>query len=154
MNKEIIIREALKDDLPSLLSLYKHLHVDDEQLPSQTELDKTWIDIIGNSCIHCIVGEKEGTLVSSCILVIVPNLTHGARPYGLIENVVTHSDFRRQGYANAVLQRAIEIARSYKCYKVMLLSSRKRDKAHSLYEKVGFERESKYGFVAKIEQDL
>ncbi|MCF8068539.1 MAG: GNAT family N-acetyltransferase [Desulfobacterales bacterium] len=147
----MIIRDAQKDDLPGLLSLYEHLHQHDSSLPSHSELDKIWSDIINNPCIYCIIGEKEKVLISSCVLVIVPNLTRGARPYGLIENLVTHSNFRQKGHANAILQKAIKIARLSNCYKVMLLSNRKRYKAHSLYENAGFERESKYGFIAKIE---
>lgn len=96
----------------------------------------------------CIVGFTGGHLVSSCCLAIIPNLTRGARPYALIENVVTHRDFRRQGYAKALLSEALSRAWSKECYKAMLLSGSQRSETHRFYESCGFRSEEKKGFVA------
>jgi GNAT superfamily N-acetyltransferase len=155
MDNQIRIRKAGEKDLPALLELYRDLHDEDLPLPSPAAVNKVWEDMLGNPCIHCLLAERiDGLFISSCVLVIVPNLSRGARPYGLIENVVTRTDFRRQGHAAALLQQAIAIARSNNCYKVMLLSSKKREGAHMLYEKVGFERDSKFGFIIRIEENL
>ena len=39
---------------------------------------------------HILAAVEGGEVLSSCTLLIVPNLTHGGRPYGVVENVVTH----------------------------------------------------------------
>jgi len=88
-------------------------------------------------------------LVSSCVLVIISNLTRGARPYGIIENVVTHEKYRNRGYGTRLLKKALEIARDKGCYKVMLLSGRGEDTL-SFYEKAGFERGKKTGFIVRF----
>lgn len=150
MDDQPVIRETKQGDLPKLLELYKHLHPEDAPLPPRPDLESIWEEMCRNTLIHCIVSELDSKLISSCILVVIPNLTRGARPYALVENVVAHSDYRRQGHAEAVLTYAKEIAASLNCYKVVLLSSKARDKAHQLYEKVGFEKESKYGYLLKM----
>lgn len=70
-----------------------------------------------------VVADTQGILVSTCILAIIPNLASGARPFGVIEHVVTLESFRGQGMASAVLKHALHLAWSRDCYKVMLLSA-------------------------------
>jgi hypothetical protein len=98
------VRLARPDDLKGLLELYKHLHSADEPLPAQPVLDKVWSDILANPWQHVFLVERDGQLVSSCVLQVVPNLTRGARPYGLIENVVTRKDQRGKGFGSQVLK--------------------------------------------------
>ena len=49
-------------------------------------------------------------IVSSCVCVIIPNLTRDVRPYAFIENVVIHADYRGKGYATECLNYAKAIA--------------------------------------------
>jgi GNAT superfamily N-acetyltransferase len=143
------VRRAAASDLDSLLALYAYLHDRDDPLPPQPQLEAVWGDIMADPKLHYFVAEIEGLLVSSCNLSIVPNLTRGARPFGVIENVVTHADFRKQGLARAVMEAALETAWAAGCYKVVLLSSAHRSEAHAFYEKLGFDGHSKIGFVAR-----
>jgi GNAT superfamily N-acetyltransferase len=91
----------------------------------------------------------EQTLVSSCALSVIPNLTRGCKPYGLIENVVTHSNHRNQGYGKALLAHTLAYAWSVGCYKVMLLTGRKDPATFQFYESAGFNRHEKQAFIAK-----
>ncbi|MNT30730.1 putative acetyltransferase [compost metagenome] len=90
-----------------------------------------------------------GQLVASCVLTTIPNLTRGCRPYGLIENVVTHSAFRQRGFGKAVLQHALQQAWAQGCYKAMLMTGRKDEAVMQFYEGAGFDRHDKQAFVAR-----
>ena len=95
---QLMVREARKEDLDALLKLYLFLHED--SIPERNaHLEKTWNQIIEDPNHHLIVKEIDGQIVSSCVCVIIPNLTRNVRPYAFIENVVTHADYRGNGYA-------------------------------------------------------
>jgi GNAT superfamily N-acetyltransferase len=83
------------------------------------------------------------------MLASVPNLASSARPFAVIEHVVTLAAHRRRGYARLVLEYALAKAWSRGCCKVMLLSGSQRTEAHKLYESVGFLGDVERGFVAK-----
>jgi hypothetical protein len=87
------IREAHKDDLIGLLTLYTQLH--NNSMPVvDTRLDGLWEQILQDKNHHVIVGLIDSKIISSCVIIIVPNLTHGQRPYALIENVITDENCR------------------------------------------------------------
>jgi GNAT superfamily N-acetyltransferase len=93
------------------------------------------------------VAEADGDPVSSCVLFVLPNLSGGARPFGLIENVVTRRDRRNRGYATAALAEALGMAWGVGCDKVMLLTGRAGPEVHRLYRKAGFLPVVETGYV-------
>src|SRR5687768_3715560 len=119
------LRAIRADELSTLLGLYRHLHPSDPELPVTPDLEAHWQRICADPQLHYFGADISGTLVSTCTLVIVPNLTRSARPYGLVENVVTHPDFRGQGIATSLMQFVLARAWAEGCYKVMLLTGRK-----------------------------
>ncbi len=136
-----------ENKLQDLLNLYKYLHPNDPVLEIDAKLQNLWRSILKDPNIFYIGAELAGKIISTCTITIIPNLTRGARPYGLIENVVTHPDFQKKGIASQVMKYALEIAREKNCYKIMLLTSRKDEEIFGFYEKAGFERGLKTGFV-------
>jgi len=144
-------RAADRGELGALLELYEHLHIEDTPLPDRAAVCAVWESILADPKVHCLVAEAGGTLVSSCMLAIIPNLTRGARPYGHIENVVTHADYRKRGIGTRLLQHALQVAWDTGCYKVMLSTSRKDEAVMRFYEGAGFRRGVKTGFVATPE---
>lgn len=144
-------RQIKNNELPGLIELYKYLHVNDAALPDEMVVGKVWHAITTDDKIHCLVADVNGKLVASCVLVIVPNLTRGARPFALIENVVTHADYRRQGIGTRLLEHAKSIARRNHCYKVMLMTGRQLEETLRFYENAGFRRGGKTGFVTYFE---
>lgn len=97
-----------------------------------------------------LVCDRNGDLIASVTIVVIANLTRGGRPYALIENVVTRKQYRRRGYASALLHEAVEQARRRGCYKVMLLTGRNDAGTLAFYERAGF-RQSKTGFQYRFD---
>jgi GNAT superfamily N-acetyltransferase len=143
------IREIGESELSELLSLYHHLFESDDPLPKPEIVETIWKEIQADSNLRYFGVFVNGRLVSSCTLCIIRNLTRGCRPYGVIENVVTHTDYQRKGYGKAVLRAALGYAWSRNCYKVMLLTGRKDEGVFQFYESVGFDRHAKQAFLAK-----
>jgi GNAT superfamily N-acetyltransferase len=144
------IREVQKADLIPLLKLYTQLtaHGIANETPIINETVETlWGSILNDKNHHIIVGIKDGVLISSCVIVIVPNLTHKQRPYALIENVVTDKEHRGKGYATAILNYAKEIAINNNCYKIMLLTGTKKESTLKFYEKAGYNSNDKTAFI-------
>src|SRR5687768_13416960 len=129
---EPLVRPIREDELPALLELYRHLHPNDPPLAIDERVAAQWASILANPMLRYFVADAGGVIVSTCHLVIVPNLTRGRRPYGWIENVVTHPDWRRKGIGTRVLRAALAAAWEADCYKVMLLTS--RQETHAFYE--------------------
>lgn len=141
-----MLREAAADDLNALLELYLHLHED--AVPAIDEhLKSIWNQIIGDPNHHMIVNEIDGKIVSSCVCVIIPNLTRGVRPYAFVENVVTHADYRCRGYARECLDYAKSIAVKENCYKMMLLTGSKNPATLRFYENAGYNSSDKTAFI-------
>ena len=143
------IREVREGELEELLELYRQLHPDDEPEPDQQIVDETWRTIWTNPDLKVYGVFDETGMIASCTLCIIPNLTRGCRPYGLIENVVTRAECRRKGHGSAILGFALDVAWANGCYKVMLLSGRKDEATYRFYEAAGFDRHSKQAFLAR-----
>lgn len=141
-----MVREAEKKDLKEILELYLCLY--EESIPQESDhLLHTWEQIIKDNSHHLIVNEKEGKIVSSCVCVIIPNLTRNVRPYAFVENVVTHTDFRGLGLASECLEYANEIAKENNCYKMMLLTGSKQEKTLNFYRNAGYNSSDKTAFI-------
>lgn len=141
-----MIREASKNDLKEILELYLNLH--ETTVPEETEqLHRTWEKIMNEKDHHLIVCEVDGKIVSSCVCVVIPNLTRNVRPYAFVENVVTHKNYRGKGYATDCLNYAKKIAQESNCYKMMLLTGSKEEKTLMFYEKAGYNSSDKTAFI-------
>ena len=147
-----MVREAKHEDLNAILELYLFLHED--SIPEKDEhLRKTWMQIIQDKDHHLIVNEMDGKIISSCVCVIIPNLTRNVRPYAFVENVVTHADFRGNGYAGECLDYARKIAEKENCYKMMLLTGSKKSETLHFYEKAGYSSTDKTAFIQWLGMD-
>lgn len=143
------IREADKNDLDGILQLYLYLH--EKSIPEDSEhLRNMWGSIINDKNHHMIVCEVEGKIVASCVCVIIPNLTRNVRPYAFIENVVTHGDYRKKGYATDCLNFARKIAEENNCYKMMLLTGSKEESTLNFYRNAGYNSSDKTAFIQWI----
>ncbi|MBP3794285.1 MAG: GNAT family N-acetyltransferase [Ruminococcus sp.] len=141
-----MIREISEKDFDGLLRLYMQLH--DNPFPEKDDrVLGVWKDILNDKNHHIIVAEENGVIVSSCVCVIIPNLTRGQRPYAFIENVITDKEHRKKGYATACLNYARQIAVNENCYKMMLLTGSKERSTLDFYERAGYNQNDKTAFI-------
>ena len=144
-----MVREIREQDLGELLTLYMQLH--DNPMPELTiELTELWNKMVSDKDHHIIVVEEDGKIVSSCVCVIIPNLTRNQRSYAIIENVITDEVYRKRGLASKCLAFAKEIALAENCYKIMLLTGSKKESTFNFYEQAGFNKNEKTAFIQYI----
>ena len=141
-----MVREITDIDFDGLMELYMQLH--DNPMPDKTpEIMELWQRILADKDHHIIVAEVDGKIVSSCVCVIIPNLTHNQQPYAFIENVITDEEYRGQGLATQCLNYAKKIAESENCYKIMLLTGSKKESTLNFYRQAGYNSEDKTAFI-------
>ena len=140
----LTIRPAQAEDLPDLLALYRHLVPEDP--PTDLNTATTALDRLAlwpGSAVFLAFAHQ--TLAASCTLIVAPNLTRQGQGFGLIENVVTHPDFRNQGIGKRLLAAAEQAAWDAGCYKVMLMTGSSRPETLHFYHSAGY-AQSKTGF--------
>ena len=142
------IRHANSEDLEPIMALYRQLQSDDPVLPIE-DIKSAFSQILERDGLSIFVLESDGEIVSSCYLNIIPNLTRSARPYALIENVVTLESMRGWGFGKQVIQHAIQAAWEAGCYKVMLMTGSKNPKTHAFYRACGFNGDEKQGYIIR-----
>lgn len=147
----VTIRNAVEEDVQRILELY------DEQLKiSTTEAEKQqdtsiddyiWVFNKIKTLPGCelIVAEENGEVIGTTMLIIVPNLSHKALPWAIVENVVVNEKHRRSGTGKLLMNYCEKKAREVGCYKVQLLSDKSRKEAHEFYKSIGY-RASAEGF--------
>ena len=144
-----MIREISDKDYDGLMRLYMQLH--DNPFPEKdASMMELWNRILADENHYIIVAEEDGKIVSSCVCVIIPNLTHNQQPYAFIENVITDEAYRKRGLATACLNYAKKIAVKENCYKMMLLTGAKIESTLNFYEQAGYNRKDKTAFIQWI----
>lgn len=144
------VRLIRYEELGKLLSLYRHLHPEDPDVRDSEAAESLWTEIFNDPNLYYLVIEDNGEIISSCTIAIIKNLTRNLRPYGLIENMITHPNYRNQGLGTKILHKAVEIAKENNCYKVMLLTGSKSEDTLRFYKNAGFVQGVKTGFIISL----
>jgi GNAT superfamily N-acetyltransferase len=134
---DLSIRPAVIRDLQNLITLYQHLSPTDPVLAPDVAIER-FSAILAQPGMTIFIGVAGEIAAATVTLIIVPNLTRNGASYALIENVVTHADHRKQGYAGKVIQHAIAEAWKAGCYKIMLLTGSRNPATLRFYENCGF----------------
>jgi len=145
-----LVRVATEEDIPRILELYRQLVITTSQAelgqsPSLDDYRQVYAQICSLPGYELLVAEEEGEVIGTIVLLIVPNLSHNASPWALVENVVVDESYRRQGIGSLLMEYAMAQARQAGCYRIVLSSDKRRDEAHQFYRSLGFEASS-HGF--------
>ena len=141
-------RPAIASDLTSLLELLLASEVSAAAEPEHRGA-RIWSDMLAHPGVDVFVADSGRQIVATCMLVTAPNLLRGGRGHGFLENVVTHPDFRGQGYGRAVVAAALQAAWTKDCHHVLLQSGRKEPRVHHFYANCGFVGGLRTGYVAQ-----
>lgn len=144
------IRSATEEDIPRILELYRELALTTSEIelsrsPSPDDYRRLFAEICAAPGHDLSVAEYQGEVVGTMVLLIVPNLSHGACPWAVVENIVIDRGHRRRGFGRLLMDYAIGRAREAGCYRIVLSSDKRRKEAHRFYRALGFEA-SAHGF--------
>ncbi len=136
----ITIRAAEASDLPAILALLAQHAMDDGAVLPPERAAAIFERIASYPDYHLYIARHRGHTVGSYALLIMDNLGHRGAPSAIIESVVVEPACQGQGIGRRMMDHALGIARARGCYKAVLSSNLKRDRAHRFYESLGFER--------------
>lgn len=139
--RPVLVRAAERGDLASLLGLYRQLAGDrPASMPASIEEAGPLFDaIVADPRRSLLVATVDGALAGTADVVIVGNLTHHARPWAGVENVVVDETHRRRGVGRSLMSEVVRRCGASNCYKIQLLSRNERHGAHDFYRSLGFE---------------
>jgi GNAT superfamily N-acetyltransferase len=132
-----VARIAGAADLGSLLALFSESDVSHHAEPRE-RAEKIWTETLARDGLIVFVSDEAARIVSTCMLITVPNLLRSGRQHAIIENVVTHPDHQGRGHGRAVIGAALAEAWKRDCHQVLLQSGRADPRVHRFYEGCGF----------------
>lgn len=144
----LVIRAARKADCDAILRLYRQLQPEDPVLTDGS--DRAVFEAIMQAPgLTLLVLDLQGVVVATSYLNVVPNMTRGASPYAVIENVVVDEFRRNSGLGKQLMAATLQHAWEAGCYKAMLLTGSKRPQTHAFYRACGFSGDAKTAFLAR-----
>lgn len=145
----IVIKEAVKEDLPGILRLYAQPDMDNEQALPLEQAEGIFFKMQSYPNYKLYVAMDGDEIVGTFALAVMDNLAHHGARSGLIEDVVVKYDRQGKGIGKQMMAYAMQCCRQIGCYKVALSSNAKRASAHRFYESLGFERHG-FSFMVQL----
>ncbi|GAA2294282.1 GNAT family N-acetyltransferase [Streptomyces atrovirens] len=137
---DLEIRAAVADDVPAIVGMLAddplgaRRESPDDLSPYLTALER--LDADPNQ--HLVVAVREGRVVGTLQLTVVPGLSRRGATRSIIEAVRVHADERGSGLGSRLVEWAIDASRREGCQLVQLTSDNTRTDAHRFYERLGF----------------
>ena len=138
--EDLEIRTAVTDDVPAIVGMLAddplgaQRESPDDLSPYLTALERLSAD--PNQ--HLVVAVREGRVVGTLQLTVVPGLSRRGATRSIIEAVRVHADERGSGLGSRLVEWAIDASRREGCQLVQLTSDNTRTAAHRFYERLGF----------------
>jgi GNAT superfamily N-acetyltransferase len=138
---DLEVRAAVADDVPAIVGMLAddplgaQRESPDDLTPYLTALERLATD--PNQ--HLAVAVREGRVVGTLQLTIIPGLSRRGSTRSIIEGVRVHADERGSGLGTQLIEWAIDESRRQNCQLVQLTSDATRTDAHRFYERLGFE---------------
>jgi N-acetylglutamate synthase-like GNAT family acetyltransferase len=144
----IEFRAAGASDFDGVMRLYRQMHPADPAVEDGSAR-RSFEAILASPMLHLLVLEREGSVIATTYLNVIPNLTRGTAPYAVIENVVVDEALRGTGLGKEVMAATLEAAWAAGCYKAMLMTGSKREATQAYYRACGFDPDAKQALLAR-----
>ncbi len=145
----ILVEKIKEDDLWQLSKLYSELV---EKKSSITKMMKVYSKLNKDSNYYLLGLKINDKLIGSAMTIICYDLTMNCRPFMVVENVIIANKYRNNGYGTVLFNKIENIAKKYECYYIVLISSKKRNKFHGFYKKLGFNSKDNLAFKKYIKK--
>jgi GNAT superfamily N-acetyltransferase len=143
----VLVRKAQEEDIPRILELYRQLshNPGDYQQASVSDCCNVLRRMQEYPGYSLLVAEDDGDVVGTTMMAILPGFAHLTSPFAVIEYVVIDEKRRGRGIGKLLMEHCRKLAKEAGCYKIMLTSDKRRERAHKFYESLGYEA-SAHGF--------
>jgi len=148
MRMGLQMRQATAADLPSVLALYAQPAMDNGNVMTIAQAEPLFAQFSHYPNYRLYVACENDAVVGTFALLVMHNLAHQGTPSAIVEDVVVSEAHQSQGIGRDMMQHAMALAREAGCYKLVLSSNQKRERAHAFYESLGFQQ---HGFSFSIE---
>ena len=150
---DVTFRIAMQEDLPDIVAMLADdvLGMGRERGDVMGPYESAFSAIEAQFGNDVFVGEREGTIVATAQLTLIPNLSLSGTLRAQIEGVRVARSERGQGTGEAMFRWLIDHARGAGAGLVQLTTNKAREDAHRFYERLGFEA-SHDGFKLKLDQ--
>lgn len=139
MSEQFSCRQAFEEDLPEVLRLYAQPDLDDGKVLSLSEAKRLLQRIACYPDYGIYVAVCEARIVGTFGLLIMDNLGHMGAPSAVIEDVAVDPQWHGRGIGKRMMEYALYLCNKKGCYKAVLSSNFKRERAHEFYESLNFE---------------
>jgi GNAT superfamily N-acetyltransferase len=136
----IEIRTATENDLQDILNLYAQPEMDNGRVLSIADAQKIFNRIKKYPNYSVYVALMNNVIAGTFALLIMDNLAHIGTPSGIVEDVAVCQNNHGKGIGKKMMQFAMQKCKEFGCYKLILSSNVKREKAHQFYESLGFKQ--------------
>jgi GNAT superfamily N-acetyltransferase len=149
---EITFRPATESDLAAIVAMLAddHLGAQRESLNDLAPYEQALAVITSDPRLLQVICERDGAIVGTMQLTLVPGLSRQGMTRLQIEGVRVHADHRSSGIGGEMIHWAVAYGRDHGCGLVELTTDKSRADAHRFYERLGFVQ-SHLGYKLKLD---
>jgi GNAT superfamily N-acetyltransferase len=136
----LLIRDATRDDVSAIVALLADdpLGAAREDVGDPATYDAAYDRVVADPGQHLVVAERDGAVVGTLQLSVIPGLSRRGATRSIIEGVRVARGERGTGLGTELVTWAVEESRRLGCSLVQLTSDASRTDARRFYERLGF----------------
>lgn len=148
---EPLVRPATRDDIPAIIDLLAddRLGKTRENPDDLAPYESAFARLSADPGQHLVVAERDGRIVGTLQLSLIPGLSRRGTTRSIIEAVRVSSSERGSGLGATLIEWAVGESRRLGADLVQLTSDATRTDAHRFYERLGFVK-SHVGFKLSL----